>query len=61
MLMRGIFGGVAVSIAYYNFATIPLGIATAFLQSTPIFVVLLSFLPALSLVFLSYLPRLLDL
>lgn len=43
MLMRGIFGGVAVSIAYYNFATIPLGIATAFLQSTPIFVVLLSF------------------
>lgn len=43
LLMRGLFGGVAVSIAYYNFATIPLGIATAFLQSTPIFVVFLSF------------------
>lgn len=43
LLMRGLLGGVAVSFAYYNFATIPLGIATAFLQSTPIFVVFLSF------------------
>ena len=43
IFVRGVLGGVAVSIAYYNFATIPLGIATAFLQSTPIFVVFLSF------------------
>lgn len=42
ILIRGALGGVAVSANYYNFATIPLGIATAFLQSTPIFVVLLS-------------------
>lgn len=39
----GLFGEVAVSVAYYNFARIPLGIATAFMQSVPIFVVLLSF------------------
>ena len=38
ILLRGLLGGVAVSMCYYNFATIPLGIATAFLQSTPIFV-----------------------
>ena len=42
ILIRGALGGIAVSANYYNFATIPLGIATAFLQSTPIFVVLLS-------------------
>lgn len=35
--------GFAVGAAYYNFATIPLGLATAFLQSAPIFIVLLSF------------------
>ncbi len=43
MLMRSLFGAVAVGIAYYNVATIPLGIAVAFLQSSPIFVVFLSF------------------
>lgn len=42
ILIRGVLGGIAVSANYYNFATIPLGLATAFLQSTPIFVVLLS-------------------
>lgn len=42
ILMRGALGGVAVSACYYNFATIPLGLATAFLQSTPIFVVFIS-------------------
>lgn len=43
MLMRSLLGAVAVGIGYYNFATIPLGIATAFLQASPIFVVFLSF------------------
>ena len=43
MLLRSFFGAVAVGIGYYNFATIPLGIATAFLQASPIFVVFLSF------------------
>lgn len=43
LVIRSIFGGFAVIAAYYNFATIPLGLATAFLQSAPIFVVLLSF------------------
>ena len=43
MLVRSLLGGVAVGIGYYNFATIPLGIATAFLQASPIFVVFLSF------------------
>lgn len=42
ILVRGALGGVAVSACYYNFATIPLGLATAFLQSTPIFVVFIS-------------------
>lgn len=42
ILIRGALGGVAVSSCYYNFATIPLGLATAFLQSTPIFVVFIT-------------------
>lgn len=42
ILIRGALGGVAVSTHYYNFATIPLGLATAFLQSTPIFIALIA-------------------
>ena len=37
--LRSFLGAVAMSMAYYNFATISLGIATAFLQSAPLFVV----------------------
>lgn len=39
ILLRSFCGAVAMSMAFYNFATIPLGIATAFLQSMPLFVV----------------------
>lgn len=37
--LRSLLGAIAMSMAFYNFATISLRIATAFLQSAPIFVV----------------------
>ncbi len=43
ILIRSFFGAVSMSLAFYNFATIPLGVATAFLQSMPIFMVIFTF------------------
>lgn len=43
LLVRSFCGGFAVCMAYYNFSTIPLGLATAFLQSAPIFIAIFSF------------------
>lgn len=40
ILTRSFFGAIAMSLAFYNFATIPLGVATTFLQSMPIFMVI---------------------
>lgn len=58
ILIRGALGGVAVSTHYYNFATIPLGLATAFLQSTPIFIALIALFtrnkPSLFVIFASF-------
>ncbi|WP_181566385.1 DMT family transporter [Helicobacter monodelphidis] len=43
ILLRSFFGAISMSLAFYNFATIPLGISTAFLQSMPIFMVIFTF------------------
>lgn len=43
LTMRAITGGVSFLAFFYNIATIPLGTATAFAQSMPLYIVLLSF------------------
>ncbi|PAF42401.1 DMT family transporter [Helicobacter sp. 11S02629-2] len=40
LLIRSLFGAISMSLGFYNFITIPLGIATAFMLSTPLYITL---------------------
>ncbi|PAF49352.1 hypothetical protein BKH43_06795 [Helicobacter sp. 13S00401-1] len=40
LLIRSLFGAISMSLGFYNYITIPLGIAVAFLLSTPLYITL---------------------